>query len=196
MRKVVITGAPGSGKTVITSRLAADHPDRFVRIPEAATQVYTLLNTRWDQLDLAGRYDAQRRMYRLQLEQEAQADREHPRGKILLLDRGTIDGAAYWPDGPEPFWRDVGTTHARELARYDAVILLETAAALGLYDGDASNAVRFEDASAAIAAGETLKRLWEGHPRVLPVAAQLDLAHKLAAVEQLLDELLARPKRG
>ena len=181
MKKVVITGAPGSGKTVITARLAADHPDRFALVPEAATQVYTLLNTRWDQLDLAGRHDAQRRMYRLQLEQEARAEQEHPR-KILLLDRGTIDGAAYWPEGPEHFWRDVGTTHARELARYDAVIILETSAALGLYDGDASNAVRFEDAAAAIAAGEVLRTLWGDHPRVVHVAAQLDLAHKIAAV--------------
>src|SRR3954462_2810334 len=127
MKKVVITGAPGSGKTVITARLAADHPDRFALVPEAATQVYTLLNTRWDQLDLAGRHDAQRQMYRLQLEQEARAEKNHSE-KILLLDRGTIDGPAYWPEGPEHFWRDVGSTHERKLARYDAVILLETCA--------------------------------------------------------------------
>jgi predicted ATPase len=157
MTKVVLTGAPGSGKTVLTALLAAERPDRFAPVPEAATQVYARLRTRWDRLDRAGRYDAQRRMYHLQLEQEARLAADTP-GKVLLLDRGTVDGAAYWPDGPEPFWRDVGTTHARELARYDAVILLETAAALGLYDGDASNAVRFEDASAALAAGETLKR--------------------------------------
>src|SRR3954462_13737015 len=129
MKKVVITGAPGSGKTVITARLAADHPDRFALVPEAATQVYTLLNTRWDQLDLAGRHDAQRQMYRLQLEQESRAAAQHPE-KILLLDRGTIDGAAYWPEGSAHFWQDVGTTHAAELARYDAVILLETCATL------------------------------------------------------------------
>src|SRR4051812_7252637 len=191
MKKVVITGAPGSGKTVITARLAAEHPDRFALVPEAATQVYTLLNTRWDQLDLAGRHDAQRQMNRLQLDQEARAQREHPE-KMLLLDRGTVDGAAYWPEGAEHFWRDVGTTHARELSRYDAVIILETSAALGLYDGDASNAVRFEDAAAAIAAGEVLGKLWGDHPHVVHVPAQFDLAHKIAAVQQSLDELLAR----
>src|SRR4029079_18805765 len=98
-----------------------------------------------------GRHDAQRRMYRLQLEQEERLARAHP-GKILLLDRGTIDGAAYWPEGPEDFWRDIGTTIDKELARYDAVIMLETCAAIGLYDNDASNPVRFESSDAAIQA--------------------------------------------
>jgi predicted ATPase len=194
MKKIVITGGPGSGKTVITARLAAENPGRFVAIPEAATQVYTLLQTTWDQLDLAGRHDAQRRMYRLQLEQEAQAEREHP-GKVLLLDRGTVDGAAYWPEGPEHFWRDVGTTHEREVSRYDAVILLETCAVLGLYDGNASNACRFEDAPAAIEAGRALERLWTAHPRVERVAAFHDLDHKLAAVRAVVDRLTSRAGR-
>src|SRR6476660_224918 len=109
MKRIVITGGPGAGKTVITQRIALAHPGRFVAVPEAATQVYAALNTRWDKLDLAGKHDAQRRMYRLQLEQEDRIARAHP-GKILLLDRGTIDGAAYWPEGFDAFWQDVGST--------------------------------------------------------------------------------------
>jgi predicted ATPase len=187
-RKIVITGGPGSGKTVITG-LIADSDPRFVHVPEAATQIYTQLQTRWDKLDLPGRYDAQRRMYRLQHKQETHLAHQHPE-KILLLDRGTIDGAAYWPDGPEAFWQDVGTTHAAELARYDAVIILETAAALGLYDGDASNAVRFEDSTAAIAAGEMLHTLWGGHPHVLHVRASEKMDEKIRQVRETLDKLL------
>src|SRR4051794_31788836 len=113
MPRIVLTGGPGSGKTVVSRRIAAANPGRFVLVPEAATQVYTLLNTRWDRLDVNGRRDAQRRMYRLQLEQEQRIAEEHP-DKSLLLDRGTIDGATYWPDGPDDFWRDVGTTLDRE----------------------------------------------------------------------------------
>jgi len=188
MKRIVITGGPGAGKTVITQLLAADHPERFVAVPEAATQVYRLLNTRWDRLDLAGRHDAQRRMYRLQLEQEERFAREHAQ-KILLLDRGTIDGAAYWPEGPEDFWRDVGTTREKELARYDAVIVLETCAAIGLYDHDASNPVRFEDPSGAIEAGKKLVELWEGHPRVRHVKACERLEEKLVEVERALESV-------
>lgn len=91
--RVVLTGGPGAGKTVISRRLAAEHPDRFVLVPEAATQVYDSLGTRWDRLGLEGRRDVQRRIYRLQIEQEDLLAAQHP-GKTLLLDRGTIDGAA------------------------------------------------------------------------------------------------------
>ena len=185
---IVITGGPGSGKTVITRALAETHPERFTLVPEAATQVYTMLQTRWDRLDLEGRRDVQRRIYRLQVAQEDQLSREHP-GKTLLLDRGTIDGAAYWPGGPDDYWRDLGSDVERELARYDAVILLETGAALGLYDGDESNSCRFEDAQAALSAGELLKRLWSAHPNVRHVGAFPHLHDKIAQVRAVLESL-------
>jgi predicted ATPase len=190
MRKIVITGGPGSGKTVITAAIAAQRPEKFVLVPEAATQVYTLLQTRWDQLDLAGRHDAQRRMYRLQLEQESRLAAAHP-DKVLLLDRGTIDGSAYWPEGPQAFWTDIGTTHAQELARYDAVLLLETSATLGLYDGDATNFCRFEDAAAALRSSELLKHLWATHPRVVYIDSYLQLKDKIDAVRQALEQTVA-----
>jgi predicted ATPase len=189
MKKIVITGGPGSGKTVITTALAAERPDRFVLVPEAATQVYTLLQTRWDKLDLEGRHDAQRRMYRLQVEQESRLAAAHP-DKTLLLDRGTVDGSAYWPGGPEAFWRDIGTTHAAELARYDAVILLETSATLGLYDGDATNFCRFEDAAAAVRSSAFLKTLWAAHPHVVHVESYLKLDDKIAAVRVALEQMV------
>jgi predicted ATPase len=189
MKKIVVTGAPGSGKTVITAALLRRFPDRFILVPEAATQVYALLQTRWDKLDLEGRRDVQRQIYRLQTEQERRLEAAHP-DKTLLLDRGTIDGAAYWPDGADDYWRDLGTNHAAELQRYDAVVLLETAATLGLYDGDSSNVCRFEDAPGAIAAGERLKQLWAGHPHLHIIAAYEKLDEKLADVEALLRDVL------
>lgn len=189
MKRIVLTGGPGAGKTVVAARIAAEQPDRFALVPEAATQVYTHLQTRWDRLDLAGRLDVQRRIYRLQREQEERFAREQPH-KTLLLDRGTIDGAAYWPAGAEAYWRDLGTTHAAELARYDAVILLQTSAALGLYDGDDSNFCRFEDAKAAIASDNLLDLLWRDHPRLVKAPAFATLDEKTAQVRSLLSNLL------
>lgn len=185
MKRIVLTGGPCSGKTVLTTRLAELHPDRYVRVPEAATQVYAALQTRWDRLDLEGRRDAQRRMYRLQREQEDRLAAQHP-DQVLLLDRGTIDGAAYWPDGVDAYWPDVGTTLDRELARYDAVLWMQTSAALGIYDGDASNACRFEDASAAVTAGEKLIDLWSRHPRLVRIDAYPTINQKLEAVDGVL----------
>jgi predicted ATPase len=189
-KKIVLTGGPGAGKTVIANQLIARHPDRLLLVPEAATQVYAALQTRWDRLDLEGRRDVQRRIYHLQLEQEHRLATKHP-DKILLLDRGTIDGAAYWPEGPAAYWLDLGTTHEAELQRYDAILWLQTAAALGLYDGDASNDCRFEDPAAAIASGQLLTQLWEKHPRLQKIDAYAELAAKVGAVEKTLKSISA-----
>jgi predicted ATPase len=190
MKRIVLTGGPGAGKTVISSAIAAAHPARYVRVPEAATEVYDHLQTRWDRLDLEGRRDVQRRIYHLQRQQEDALAAKHP-DKILLLDRGTTDGAAYWPEGPDDYWRDLGTTAAAELARYDTIIWLETAAALGLYDHDASNPCRFEDPAAAIRSGKLLLQLWSGHKNLRHVGAFAALDDKLAAVREILDALPA-----
>lgn len=190
MRKIVLTGGAGSGKTVVTRALAASEPHRFAIVPEAATQVYAILHTRWDRLDVAGRRDVQRRIYQLQREQEDRIAASHP-SHILLLDRGTIDGAAYWPEGPHDYWRDLGTTPAVELARYDRVICLQSAAAIGAYDGDASNACRFEDAAAAIAGGELLASIWAGHPDLHHVPACGRIEEKVACVREIIERVSA-----
>jgi predicted ATPase len=185
-RRIVLTGGPGAGKTVIAQAILSKHPARYVLIPEAATQVYAALNTRWDRLDLLGRRDAQRQIYRLQRRQEDHHFSLHS-NTTLLLDRGTIDGAAYWPEGPDAYWQDLGTSHEAELARYDMVIWMQTSAALGLYDGDASNTCRFEDPQAAIRSGEHLSQLWGKHPNLKSVQAYPSLSDKIDAVEKILE---------
>src|SRR5688500_3763171 len=126
MRRIVLTGGPGAGKTMVSEALARLEPGRFVRVPEAATQVYDSLRTRWDRLDLAGRRDVQRRIYHLQVEQEERLAEAHA-GKVLVLDRGTVDGAAYWPEGPEDYWRGLGRTLKAELAGYGGLSQLRSA---------------------------------------------------------------------
>src|SRR5690606_8267466 len=103
-----------------------------------------------------------------------------------LLDRGTIDGAAYWPEGAADYWRQLGTTEAAELARYDAVIWLESCAAIGLYDGEASNPIRHEDAAAAQAIGGRLRELWSAHAKLHIVRACSRLEDKLEAVKRIV----------
>jgi predicted ATPase len=186
MKKIVLTGGPGAGKTQVSLSLAEAEPVNFIRVPEAATRVYDLLQTRWDRLDIDGQRDVQRRIYHLQIETEKTYSNQD---RVLILDRGTIDGSAYWPHGPDDYWKDLNTSLAKELERYDAVIWLETAAALGLYDGDNSNFCRFEDAPAAIASGEVLLRLWGGHPKLRLIKASASLDEKVAAVRQTLREL-------
>jgi predicted ATPase len=191
--RIVLTGGPGAGKTVIARHIAAGDPQRFVLVPEAATQVYDALQTRWDRLDLPGRREVQRQIYRLQSAQEQRLADANP-GKILLLDRGTIDGAAYWPEGPAAYWKDLGTTAAQERSRYHTVMWLETCAALGIYDGDQSNPCRFEDADAAVRSGDVLLDLWKAHPRLIRVDAETRLDDKIDTVRKFIDQCTAPGK--
>ncbi len=191
---IVITGAPGSGKTTLTRAIVERLPDRLALVPEAATQYYRRLGKRWDQLDLDNRRVAQRGIYQLQVEQESRIAREHA-GKALLLDRGTIDGSAYWPDGPDAYWCDLGVSRDDELARYDRVIVLQTAAHLGIYDGDASNNVRFEDSAGAIANEKLLTSLWSDHADLVIIPAMINLHDKLDAALSAVETALDRASR-
>lgn len=187
MTKIVLTGGPGAGKSVISAALVRQNP-AWISVPESATQVFSDLQTRWDRVSPEGLREVQTRIYQNQVRQESEVTKKFG-DRILILDRGTIDGAAYWPDGPDAFWPAVNTTHSAELARYDAVILLETAATLGIYDGDASNPVRFEDAAGAIASGKLLEKLWGNHPNLQRIEAFEDLEHKIAAVAGIIRQL-------
>ncbi len=191
LRRIVLTGGPGSGKTVVSAAIAARDPARFALVMEAATDVYARRQTRWDRATLDEKRDIQREIYRLQTERE-QAATVNAGGRVVLLDRGTIDGAAYWPGGPADYWRELGTTHTRELDRYDVVVWLQTAAAIGRYTGDADNSIRFEAAPEAVLAGDKLLEpaLWGGHRRLLQVPATADVEAKIRAVAALLDDLL------
>ena len=188
--RIVLTGGPASGKTVTVQALSAERPDRFIAVPEAATQVYAAANTRWDLQDAEGQRVLQRRMYHLQRAQEERLAREYP-GRILLLDRGTVDGSVYWPDGTDAYWQDLGTTRVAEVRRYDAVIWMETAAAIGIYDGSLSNPCRFEDAAGAVVNGEKLLHAWSGIHRLVKIPAFQRIAEKTAAVRQAIAEIEA-----
>ena len=186
MKRIVLTGGPGAGKTVISRRIVADNPAAYMLVPEAATQIYDALQTRWDRLDLEGRKRVQREIYRFQLDQEAQIALQHPE-KCLILDRGTIDVAAYCPDGAEAYWQDLGSTYQHEIARYDRVICLQTCAVVVLYDGDRSNPRRFEDSSGAIENDHLLMRLWDRHPNFLRIDACINLEEKIRRVKMAIE---------
>jgi hypothetical protein len=106
---------------------------------------------------------------------------------ILLCDRATVDGAAYWP-GPGELWPAVGTTAAEQIARYAAVIHLRTPAANNGYNHH--NPLRVETAIEAAAIDSRIAEAWASHPRKYEVAATSDFFAKAkAAIEILRGEL-------
>ncbi len=159
--RLVLTGGPGGGKTTAADLFRRELGDEVVIVPESATLLFSGGFPRRDDRDSVS--GVQRAIYYIQRGLEQTQSAAYP-GRILLCDRGTIDGAAYWHDGADGFFKEVGSSLDVELARYDAVIFFETAAVGGI-SIEGGNPIRNEDTEQAIALDRRLRDLWSKHPR-------------------------------
>jgi len=178
-RRVVLTGGPGAGKTAVLEVLRRTSCEHVVVLPEAAGVIFRGGFPRG--ASHASRRSTQRAIYYVQRELEAtsvEAD-----AAIVMCDRGTIDGLAYWP-GPDPMWEQLGTTLADELARYHAVIHLRTPADGAGYNHD--NPLRTESAEEAAAIDARIAIAWARHPRHFEVPASVDFFEKVRRAIQLV----------
>lgn len=168
--RIVITGAPGSGKTVCLQHLKANNAlAGFLFFEELARKLLAespaLRNNRTE---------FHRRIYELQSVREAAAE-----GKPFISDRGTVDAYAFHPET----LHDVGSDLEREYRRYSSVIHLGSAARLGekYYQIDE---VRNESIADALIIEEAIRKAWQGHPGYTFVEASVDFAMKLKQCEE------------
>jgi len=179
---VVVTGGPGAGKTALLELVRHHFHDNVIVLPEAASIVFGGGFPR--RPEASWRKAGQRAIYHVQreLERAALEDRD---AAVVLCDRGTLDGIAYWPDGAASWAAELGTTVAAEQARYAAVIQMRTPPA-GSYNH--ANPVRIESAAEAASSDARIAEIWKGHAHhhVIPSTPRfLDKIHRgLAAIEQ------------
>lgn len=187
--RIVLTGGPGGGKTTAADLFRREIGDRVVIVPESATLLFSGGFPRsGEQL---ARRAAQQAIFHVQRNLEDVQRALYP-DRVLLCDRGTLDGVAYWPDSPESFYEAVGTTETAELARYDAVIFFETAAAGGIAI-EGGNPTRIESSKEAIALDRALRAVWSRHPRFHVVPHNASFVKKvmfgLAALESIVAQI-------
>jgi predicted ATPase len=175
----VLTGGPGAGKTAVLELVRQEFCAHVQVLPEAAGIVFGGGFPRTGSLEW--RRGAQRAIFFVQRELESLGDADN--AAVVLCDRGTVDGAAYWP-GPDGFWDSVGTTREREMSRYDAVIHLRTPTVEGGYNH--TNPLRTETAAIAAEIDARLLEIWDGHPRRFIVPASLDFLEKAGRAIDLL----------
>jgi len=197
--RIVLTGGPGGGKTTAGDLFRREIGDRVVLVPEAATLLFSGGFPRVHE-PLAVQ-SAQRAIYHVQRNLEDVQGARFPR-RILLCDRGTVDGAAYWPGAPDEFFDEVGTTLRAEYKRYDAVIFFESAA-VGGDRIEGGNPIRSESIEQAVKLDRKLRELWSGHPRFVFVPHNRSFFKKisfgLASLESIVSQLSVRtapPKRA
>lgn len=193
--RIVLTGGPGGGKTTAADLFRRELGESIVVVPEAATMLFNGGFPRY-QTQSAVRA-AQRAIYYLQRGIEDTQSAAFP-GRVLLCDRGTIDGAAYWPNengNLYDFFDAVGSSIDEELGRYDGVVFFESAAVGGLAI-EGGNPARIEGIKEAVELDRTLQNLWQNHPRFTFVPHSPSFFKKitvgLAAVESLISLLRRR----
>lgn len=182
-----MTGGPGGGKTTAADLLHRELPDEVVVVPEAATILFEGGFPRVP--DPSAQRAAQRAIFQVQTNLEDVKRSLYP-DQALLCDRGTVDGAAYWPDecgGAEGFFAELGTSLEQQLARYDVVVFFETAAAGGrsIHVG---NPHRIESVAEAVAIDRRLHAVWSQHQHFHFVPNQGSF---LAKINEALEVLLA-----
>ena len=179
-QRVVLTGGPGAGKTALLEMIRQSFCSHVKVLPEAASVVFGGGFPREE--DLACRRAAQRAIYYVQRELEATGDSHNP--AIVLCDRGTVDGLAYWPGPGEEFWSLLETDLLRELGRYHAVIHLRTPAQDHGYNHQ--NPLRVESALAAAEIDTRIVQAWSFHPRRFIVESSPDFMDKVNRALQFL----------
>ena len=178
-RRIVLTGGPGAGKTAFLELVRQSFCAHVRVLPEAAGLLFGGGFPREDAVE--GRRAAQRAIFHVQRELEVVASIHD--SAIVLCDRGTVDGVAYWP-GPSDFWSSVGTTAEAELGRYDAVIHLRTPTQAGGYNHE--NPLRIESAATAAEIDDRILAAWQAHPRRWVVESS---PHFLSKAERAIEIL-------
>jgi len=162
--RIVVTGAPGSGKTEFIERLKLEKElAGFIFFEELARAILSAsphFRNDWPGLH--------REIYRRQIERE-----EAVGDKPFVTDRGTVDAFAFHSET----MADVGTSLEREYQRYTAVIQLGSAAALGepYYRKDE---IRRETPAEALEIEQAIRAVWGRHPGYSFVPARDNLEEK------------------
>lgn len=182
-RRVVLTGGPAAGKSAVLELARLFFCRHLLTLPESAGIVFGGRFPLNHRVDI--RQAAQRAIYHVQRELESTAEAED--AAMVLCDRGTPDGSAYWL-GDGDLWTAVGTTRAAEHARYHGVILLRTPSAPEAYDQ--RNPLRIETQDEARVIDDRIAAAWAGHPRLFEIPATEDFLSKAAHALQHLRELM------
>jgi predicted ATPase len=198
MKKIVLTGGPCSGKTTVQRALQEEFHGRVVLVPEVATLLLAGgFPTPGKHLPWSPEWQAALQAAILPVQQALEdacvLQARHQGSRLVVCDRGVLDGAAYTPGGREVFCRRFQLDVEVVLRRYHAVLHLESlATADPSWYSQANNEARFEDLAEAQRLEQATRAAWAGHPRhrVIPGRRGFDgkLAEALALIRSLLAE--------
>ncbi len=188
VRMIVMTGPPGAGKSAFLAECVAD--PRIHVVPEVASILISQLGVRpFGAAGLSERFQIRLRQIQVAFEALARSEAQRKGCKAVLLDRGTLDAAAYLPGKTAEFAKRFGIHPEREGQRYHGVIVL------GLPPRDVydrirgNNPARTETYEQAEALAFGIRQAWCHHP-LCTRADSLDWDIKREQVREALERML------
>ncbi|MDR0292258.1 MAG: ATP-binding protein [Elusimicrobium sp.] len=185
-KKIVLTGGPSGGKTTALSIIKENFGARVEIVKEAATLIYSGGFPRKDG-SAPHTYHAQRIIYFVSRELEEMAEKIAPEAELIICDRGTLDGAVYWPYGAEDFFKNMNTTIEEELKRYYMVIHLSPPRNENFYQ---STSVRTEDLKGALEVDRKILEVWQAHPNRIIINENATYFEKAGIIKEIITKVL------
>ena len=200
IKKIVITGGPGAGKTTGMSWIQNSFAKlgyTVLFVPETATELITGGLAPWT---CRSNLDYQKCQMKLQLEKEKifeQGAASMPADKVLIVcDRGTLDNKAYMTELEfSALLGELGCNEVELRDSYDAVFHLVTAAkgAEKFYTTE-NNAARTETVEQAAELDDRLIAAWTGHPHLRIIDNSTDFENKLKRLIAEITAFLGEPQ--
>jgi thymidylate kinase len=196
MKKIVLTGGPCGGKSTTLRALEKAFPEQIIFVPEVAT---ILLkggfpvpgrDVKWSQ---AWQSAFQSAILPLQksLEDAFVLIAKENGKKLLICDRGVLDGAAYTPGGHITFCQTYNIKGEEAIARYSAVIHLESLATANPEKyGKTGNENRFEPLERAQELEFATRQAWEMHKNHSIINGQHGIEKTISAVIEIVRAML------
>jgi len=187
-KRIVLTGGPGGGKTTALDLIRREFSGKIATVPEAATMIFSggiarSVNEQVLKTQQTAIFNLQKHLEDIQ--------RATFKNSIILCDRGSLDGLAYWPGSDEEFFKSMNTTMEDELLRYDAVIFFETAAKSG-ESIKSNNPIRNESEKTAITLDNKLQTVWSQHPNFNLIHSAESFINKVMFGISTIEEVMAQ----
>lgn len=182
--KIAVTGGPSGGKTTLIEALQIDFKGKLTVVPEAASILYRGGFPR--KKSDSGRRHAQKAICFIQQELEELICSENTQ-RLIVCDRGSLDGVAYWPGTEQEFFMAIGSSRPFEMAKYDWVIHLDTADESSF---DTTNPVRTETHREALEINEKIKTAWQGHPQRIIIPHESEFLAKITRAKTAIEMIM------
>lgn len=163
---IVLTGGPCSGKSSIMKLLQREFGTSLFCVPETASIILNDVGVKFPVGNGLYERNFQQHVYTVQRSFELLGGIQATLAGsgAIVVDRGSVDNAAYLRGGTREFARVCSTNLRREFERYAAVICLGVPSAAVYAQESSGNLARYETYEQAVATGERTHAAWAKHP--------------------------------